>query len=341
MKRIILFFVAMCLLCAGSFAQGNSTKLPIYADLGGGVLKSDGTYATSFPATVTLAGQWADIRLWRAPFSVTEYPAFRVRLQRGFEDEGILQLFARNDYEAGQYGGPYIPFGSNVVKIEGDFVDFDEDGTYDDDPVITEFAIQYTHSDGNITFTVRDAVIYDEDGNEIPSRNIKNDSWKPSDTWVEPDPVYDASVKFEHKGVVGPYSYPVARGKGHVYKFKTAAPIPEGFTLICVLDDGDYTTLVYPMPAGVTEYTSPAITEDYMRLYLEFEGDYPTTVHFTEISYQEIAATGIESILKDAGVQKREYFSPSGMLLDSPAKGINIVRDQMADGTVRTHKIMN
>lgn len=136
----------MCLLCAGSFAQGNSTKLPIYADLGGGVLKSDGTYATSFPATVTLAGQWADIRLWRAPFSVTEYPAFRVRLQRGFEDEGILQLFARNDYEAGQYGGPYIPFGSNVVKIEGDFVDFDEDGTYDDDPVITEFAIQYTHS---------------------------------------------------------------------------------------------------------------------------------------------------------------------------------------------------
>ena len=49
MKRIILFFVAMCLLCAGSFAQGNSTKLPIYADLGGGVLKSDGTYATSFP----------------------------------------------------------------------------------------------------------------------------------------------------------------------------------------------------------------------------------------------------------------------------------------------------
>jgi hypothetical protein len=99
--------------------------------------------------------------------------------------------------------------------------------------------------------------------------------------------------------------------------------------------------LVYPVPAGVTEYTSPAITEDYMRLYLEFEGDYPTTVHFTEISYQETAATGIESILKDAGVQKREYFSPSGMLLDSPAKGINIVRDQMEDGTVRTHKIMN
>lgn len=339
MKRLIIFFIAMCLFCANSLAQNNTTKLPVYADLGGGVLNSDGTYATVYPATVTLAGQWADIRLWRAPFSVTEYPSFRVRLQRGFPDDGILQLFARNDYQAGQYGGPYIPFGSNVVKIEGDFADYDTEYTYDDDPVITEFAIQYTHADGNITFTVRDVTIYDEDGNAIPSRNMRNDSWKPSDTWTAPAPVYDASVKFEQKGVVGPYSYPVPRNKGHVYKFKTADPIPSGFTMICVLDDGDYTTLVYPVPAGVKEYTTPAITENYMRLYLEFDGDFPTTVHFTEISYEEVEATGVESILKDAGVRKREYFSPSGMLLDGPAKGLNIVRDLMDDGTVRTRKI--
>ena len=111
--------------------------------------------------------------------------------------------------------------------------------------------------------------------------------------------------------------------------------------MVCVLDDGDYTTIVDDVPAGVTEYTTPAITEDYMRLYLEFDGAFPTTVHFTEISYQETDATGIESILKNAGVQKREYFSPSGMLLDTPAKGLNIVRDVLDDGTVRTHKIMN
>jgi hypothetical protein len=342
MKRIVFSVMTMCVFCANIFAQNtpSSEDLPIITDFGAGVLQSDGSIATVYPATMTLEGQWCDISLWRTPFSITEYPSFRVRLQRGFSDDGVVQLFMRNAYSASNYGGPYVKFEANQVEIKGDFAEFDTEGNFADDPVCTWFAIQYTQND-KVTVAVKEAVLIDEDGNEVVSHNIRNDSWKPSPDWKDPDSVYEADVKFTSKGTVGLYRGTVEEGKSHVFKFQTKEPIPEGFTLVCVLDDGDYTTTVYPVPSGSTEYTSPAITENYLRVYLEYAGTYPQTVHFSKISREIHESAGISGTLYDAGIAKREYFSVSGMKLKRPGHGMYIMRDIMNDGTVKTRKRIN
>jgi len=312
--------------------------MPIIADFGAGILNSDGSIATVYPATMTLEGQWCDISIWKTPFNITEYPGFRVRLQRGFAEKGVVQLFTRNAYSASNYGGPYIEFDANQVTLEGEFTDFDEEGNFDDDPVCTWFAIQYTQND-KITLSIREAVLIDEDGNEVVSHNIRNDSWKPSPDWQDPDPVYSADVQFTSKGTVGLYSGVVDEGTSHVFHIVTASPLPEGFTMICVLDDGDDTTIAYEVPGGSTEYTSPAITEDYLRVYFEYSGSYPTTVHFNKISREIQDAAGISNILLDAGISKREIYSPSGVRVAKGTKGLTIIRDKMTDGSIQTKKV--
>lgn len=349
MKRLILSTIATGLLSVGALAQGTplgTEPMPVVADLGGAILNPDGSVFTVYPATVTLEGQWCDIALWKGPFSITEYPSFRVVLQRGTEDDALVQLFARNRASSQNYSGPYIPFKKNQTVLEGDFVDYDDEehggGWFDDDPVCTWFALQKTNKGSETrTVTVVEAVLINEDGDEVKSCNVRNGSWKPAPGWVEPEPLLEADVQFTGKGIVGLYEATIIPGTLHTFTFNTREPLPEGFTFYVVLNDGDDTTYDYPVPAGVTSYTTPAIDDDYVRCYLEYEGDYPETVHFTSITRIVTDPAGVENAVSRQGVERREVFSASGMRRDyRQAHGLNIVRDRMADGTVRVKKVV-
>ena len=328
------------MLTAQLLAQGtplSTEAMPVIADLGGGVLNADGSIMTVYPATVTLEGQWCDIALWKGPFNVTEYPSYRVRLQRGFEDT-YVQLFARNAWSSSNYGGPYMPFHQNEVLREDEFVEVDTDGNFDDDPICTWFALQKTNiGPERLTVTILEAVLIDEDGLEVYSHNVRNGSWKPSPDWQEPDPVYAADVQFTSKGTVGLYDATVTPGTVHRFTFRTSQPLPEGFTFYWVIDDGDATTYTDEVPAGATEYTSPLIDDSYIRAYLEFEGEYPTTVHFSEIVREVIDPAAIAAVTIDQ-LAPSEYFSPTGIRLTAPTSGLCIERKVLSDGSVRTSK---
>lgn len=333
---------SICLLCANSFAQGTAIStdpMPVVADLGGGVLDANGNIITVYPATVTLEGQWCDIALWKGPFSITEYPTFRVRLQRGFEDT-YVQLFARNAWASSNYAGPYIPFHKNEVLIENDFVEVDTEGNFDDDPICTWFALQKTNiGPERVTVTIMEAVLINEDGEEVVSHNVRNGSWKPAPEWQEPDPVYEADIKFTSKGTVGLYDAQVTPGTAHRFTFRTAEPMPEGFTFYWVIDDGDDTTYSDVVPAGKTEYTSPLIDDSYIRAYLEYDGECPKVFHFSQITRDIVDPAAISSIVSDFAAPT-DYFTPAGVRLTEAPAGFSIERQRFSDGSVRTQKVM-
>lgn len=334
--KSLSIILALSLTAIGVQAQ-TSEALPITADFAAAVLNADGSVRTDYPATATLEGQWADIRLWQAPFSTIDFPAFRVKLQRGFGEKGVVQLFTRNAYSASNYGGPYITFDANQVLVEGEFAEVDEEGNFEDDPICTEFAVQYTQSD-KISVTIAEAVLIDEDGNEVISHNIRNDSWKASPDWVAQDPVYEADVQFVGpcKGIVGLYNGVVDMGTAHQFRITTAQPMPKGMSLVCVLDDGDDTTYEYAIPEGSTTYTSPGITEDYLRVYVQYQGD-DVTLHFKSIERLTGSAAGLRTIADDVAAH-REYYGLTGQRLDRAPRGLYILKQHLSDGSVQTVK---
>lgn len=337
MKKILLIWVFAGLSCFNTIAQDviSTEQLPIYADLGGVVLTQDGQEVNVYPTQVTLEGQWCDVRLWSAPFSTIEYPEFKVVLQRGVPDAKVIQLFARNSWTSSNYLGPYVTFEPNQTVLSGFFSDVDTECYFDDDPICTWFAIQYMQKE-KVTIYIKDVILIDEDGNEIHSHNIRNDSWKPSPDCINPDTVFKASVKFTSKGVVGPYSGVVEYEQAHRFTFTTKEPMPEGLTMYCVLDDGDDTTIDYKVPAGGTEFTTPLIDEDYVRVYIEYDGSFPQTVNFSGIKREIMPLTGVENVISDMKVKQRSYYSVGGM--KKYYGGITVVRDVMEDGSVHSYK---
>jgi len=356
MKKVLLSLI--CGFCATSFAQNLDTadqpepgtyNMPVVADIGAAILNPDGSVFTVYPAEVTLVGQWCDIALWKGPFSITEFPSFRVVLQRGTEEDGLVQLFARNVYSSQNYKGPYMPFKKDQRVLEGDFVDYDDEehsgGWFDDDPVCTWFALQKTNKgDESRTVTVVEAVIIDEDGNEVKSCNVRNGSWKPAPGWEEPTPPLEADVKFQGgRGIVGLYDSKIKPGTVHRFTFNTREPLPEGFTFYVVINDGDDTTYDYPVPAGTTSFVAPDIDDDYLRCYLQYEGDpseEPFVLHFDKITCQVIDPAGVDDAVTRQNVAQRDVYSLSGMHRSYQHHGLNIVRDRMKDGSVKVKKVI-
>lgn len=59
------------------------------------------------------------------------------------------------------------------------------------------------------------------------------------------------------------------------------------------------------------------------------------------VVYGEGVTSGINGVeASGAEVVGKEYYSPSGMRLSAPQKGLNIVRQRMSDGTVKTVKVI-
>ena len=352
MKKHLLITLTIGLLTtataqAQDFPALGTEPMPVVADIGASILKPDGSVFTVYPAEVTLEGQWCDIALWKGPFSITDFPSFRVRLQRGTEEDGQVQLFARNVYSEQNYKGPYIPFKKNQTVIEGEFAEYDTPeaggGWFDDDPICTWFALQLTNKDPlKRTVVITEATLIDEDGNEITSCNVRNGSWKPAPGWVEPDPLYEADVKFGIRDIVGLYSSLVDRQNhtAHRFTFNTREPLPEGFTFYVVLNDGDDTTYEYDVPAGGTSWTSPAVDDDYKRVYLQYAGQ-PMTLHFSSITRTVADMTGVSDAVSMSEVDSRQVYSTAGVKRSyREAHGLNIVRDRMADGTIRVKKVI-
>lgn len=349
MKKTFLT-IAWGLFCATMVAQNNRTAIPISADLGAVLLNPDGTEQTVYPAHMVFQGQWCDMALWKAPFSINEYPMFRVTLQRGPEEDGWVQLFARNHESTGNWKGPYIPFKKNQTVLEGEFWDYDDTdhggGYFENDPLCTWFAIQKANiGPERLELTVTEVVLINENEEEIVSHCVRNESWKPSPDWNEPDPVYDGLVRFDNKGTVGVYTsngneiqLNHRKGEIHRYTFRTAEPLPEGFTFFLMLDDGEDTSYEYPVPAGVTEYVTPDIDDSYKFAYLVYEGNYPMTVHFTEIFRDFIDPSSVNDAVTMQGVAHRDIYTASGLRRDYRGHGLNIVRDRMDDGSVRVKK---
>lgn len=350
--------LAMSAFCATSVAQKLDTAdqpepgkyaMPVVADIGASILNDDGSVFTVYPAEVTLVGQWCDIALWKGPFSITEFPSFRVTLLRGTEEDGLVQLFARNIYSSQNYKGPYMPFKKDQRVLEGDFVDYDDEdhsgGYFDDDPICTWFALQKTNKgDESRTVTVVEAVIIDEDGNEVKSCNVRNGSWKPAPGWEEPVPPTAAAVQFTGgRGIVGLYDSKIKPGTVHRFTFNTREPLPEGMTFYVVINDGDDTTLDYPVPAGVTSYTAPAIDDDYLRCYLQYDGDRseePFVIHFESITCEVIDPAHVDDAVTRQGVAQRDIYSAAGVQRNYRQHGLNIVRDRMDDGSVVVKKVI-
>ena len=332
---------------AQDFPPLGTEPMPVVADIGAAILRPDGSVFTVYPAQVTLEGQWCDIALWKGPFSITEFPSFRVRLQRGTEEDAQVQLFARNVFSEQNYKGPYIPFKKNQTVLEGEFAEYDTPeaggGWFDDDPVCTWFALQLTNKEPlKRTVVITEAVLIDEDGNEITSCNVRNGSWKPAPGWVEPDPLYEADVQFGIRGIVGLYSSLVDRLNNtvHRFTFNTREPLPEGFTFYVVLNDGDDSTYEYDVPAGVTSWTTPAIDDDYKRVYLQYAGR-PMTLHFNSITRTVADATAIDDAVSMRGVAARDVYTADGVRRSQRQQhGLSIVRDRRADGTVSVRKVV-
>ena len=351
-----LMLAVMFGFCATAVAQDLNTipeapdapdvrDMPVVADLGGCILKPDGSVFTVYPAEVTLVGQWCDIALWKGPFSITEYPSFRVTLLRAPEDDGLVQLFARNIASSQNYKGPYIPFKKNQRVLEGEFAEYDDEehsgGWFDDDPICTWFALQKTNKgDESQTYTITEAVLINENGEEIKSCNVRNGSWKPAPGWVEPDPMMEADVLLTNKGVIGLYDSKVKPGTVHRFTFNSRDPLPEGLTCYVVINDGDGSTYDYPVPAGSTTFVSPDIDDDYLRCYLEYEGTYPMTIHFNKITREVLDLTDVRNTVTQCDVVKRELFSSDGACIGQQMHGLNIIREQMSDGSVRVKKVI-
>lgn len=350
MKKTILFtiFSVLAVFCSVAQELESREDLPVKTDFGAVMINPDGSDFSSFPATMTLGtidgdetgSQWCDVALWLTPFSIADYPVFRVKLQRGYPTDGVVQLFARNHYSSVNYGGPYIPFKANQTELEGEFAEFDTNGYFDDDPVCVWFAMQYTQK-GKEQLRVESVTLIDEDGEEFTSRNIRNDSWRPSPDWIEPDSVYAADVRFDQRGTIGCYKSNVPRRKAHYFIYKFADPLPAGFKFNVMLTiDYDFDVYTYEVPAGVTEWKSPAITEDYRCAYMEYKGTYPTTMHVDGIVREVYNTTGVEKLYSDDEVACRRFYSIEGRELKSLEKGVNILREFMTDGYVRTTKVI-
>lgn len=351
MKKHLLIPLTFGLLATTAPAQDfpavGIEPMPVVADIGAAILNPDGSVFTVYPAQVTLEGQWCDIALWKGPFSITDFPSFRVRLQRGTEEDGQVQLFARNVWSEQNYKGPYMPFKKNQTVLEGEFAEYDTPeaggGWFDDDPICTWFALQLTNKDPlKRTVVITEAVLIDEDGNEITSCNVRNGSWKPAPGWVEPEAPLEADVKFGIRGIVGLYSSAVDKMNHtvHTFTFNTREPLPEGFTFVVVINDGDDTTYEYDVPAGVTSWTSPAIDDDYKRVYLQYGGQ-PMTLHFSSIMRTVTDQSDVDHAVTMRDVARRQVYSPSGVARGYARQhGLTIVREQMDDGSVRVRKIV-
>ena len=315
----------------------SSEDLQVLVDYGAEI-EGHQTSPNGLPATVSLPGNWGDVKLWGEPFNINDYPRYRIELASAPGAEGLLQMFLRNQAQADAYGGHYYPFAADQTVLEGTFNPAD----LENDPVVVQFALQ--NMTGNTVQTVvNDVILYKADGTPVHTSGLVANGWNPAT--IIPfgsEPVYQGTVNFTQQyAYVGPYSGTVATGTYHHFTFHTDAPIPEGFQMTTVIGEDVQTT---PVVAEGNEYTFDVFS-DYSFLALQYVGEQTPSVHFDRITRQvlEIDPTDIGSVIVDhADVQvvSTQIYNLSGQPVNQLGKGVNIVREKYSDGQYRIRKIM-
>lgn len=313
------------------------------AEIDGRIVSPNG-----LPATVSLPGNWGDVKLWGEPFNINDYPRYRIEL--GVAPEaGTLQMFVRNAAQAKDYSGHYYPFEAGQTVLEGAFNPED----LGDDPVVTQFALQ-NMTGSAVETIVKDVKLFTADNTPIPTSGLVANGWNPATvTPSGSEPVYEGTVNFTQQyAYVGPYSGTVEKGTFHRFTFFTDDPIPAGFQMVTVVN-GDVQTTPVEASAPVVASNRAAggyeyhfdVFADYSFLALQYMGEEPTSIHISRITRDvlEIDPTGIEEIIDsqdNARVVDVHIYNASGMQTDRLTKGVNIVRETLGNGQVRTRKVL-
>ena len=314
----------------------SSQDLEILVDHGAEIEGKE-TSPNGLPATVSLPGNWGDVKLWGEPFSINDYPRYRIQLGQAPGAEGRLQMFLRNKAQADAYGGHYYPFAADQTVLEGTFNPAD----LEDDLTVVQFALQNMTGE-TVTTVVNDVILYTPDGEEKHTAGLVTNGWNPATiTEFGAGPVYQGTVNFTRQyAYVGAYSGTVDTGTYHHYTFYTDAPIPEGFQMVTVIGEDAQTT---PVTATDNEFSFDVFS-DYSFLALQYIGEAAGNIHFNRITRQvlEIDPTVIENMDADTSAQvvATQVFTLAGQPVGHLTKGVNILRETLSNGTVRTRKIM-
>ena len=316
----------------------SSEDLEVLVDHGAEI-EGRATSPNGLPATVSIPGNWGDVKLWGEPFSIVDYPRYRIELAEAPGSDGTLQMFVRNQAQADVYGGHYYPFKADQTVLEDAFNPDD----LGDDPVVVQFALQ-NMTGGTVETVVKDVKLFKADNTPVATSGLVANGWNPAT--IVPfgsEPVYEGTVDFTQQyAYVGPYSGTVETGTYHRFTFYTDAPIPADFQMVTVINEDVQTTAV---EATGNEYIFD-VYDDYSFLALQYIGEGAPAIHFNRITREicEIDPTlsEIEDMENDmnAEVQSVQIYNLAGQAQSHLEKGVNIVRETMSNGKVRTRKIM-
>ena len=316
----------------------SSEDLQVLVDYGAQI-EGHETSPNGLPATVSIPGNWGDVKLWGEAFDINEYPRYRIELEQAPGSDGLLQMFVRNQAQAEAYGGHYYPFAADQTVMEGAFNPDD----LGDDPVVVQFALQ--NMTGNTVETVvKDVTLYKTDNSPVATSGLVANGWNPAT--IVPfgsEPVYEGTVDFTQQyAYVGPYSGTVDMGTFHRFTFYTDAPIPAEFQMITVIGEDAQTTAV---EATGNEYSFD-VYDDYTFLALQYIGEGTPAIHFNRITREiceiDPTLTEITDMESTAAMEvlKVQIYNLSGQVQSHLQKGVNIVRETLSNGKVRTRKIM-
>lgn len=377
MKKLLLMISA--LLCTGALAFADETadevvtteQLPIKVGTYNCTAEiidpqaGEDVGQNGLPVKVILSSQWASMGLWKVSFSVAEYPKYKVVLREKPAD-GLLQLCYRNE-AGGSQGGIYVPWETSEsmlseVSEDGKTLtgEFDIDALGDDTEILA-FFLQNRTGD-SFSGIVEGVYLMNEDEEWVPTPGLgtatsiynTGSTQAVGGSYDDNGNIWDAFVKFNAvNDYLGTYEGTVDEGTYHEVTFYTAEPLPEGMAVMCQnigydWNSGNWTFDMVDCQVeglGTTEL-KVKIPRSYNSLFVSYYGaaeNVPVTVRFTKIVRKVLKgsiATGIDDGAYAAAVTAAERFDAAGARIAQPVKGLNIVRETLSDGTVRTKKVM-
>lgn len=345
-----------------SIIYGNGAQLreqmPIIADYGAKVVDpnpAESVNPNGLPVRVTLPGSWGSIKIWLDSIDVATYPSYKIVL-RDKPATGTIQLFYRN-LTQGNSGGVYVPWATDSAL----FSHLSEDGktltgdfnidALEGDNMVLAFCLQNMTS-SSVNFVVDSVFLINEDGEQVLTSGLSSSGiWNGGTmtplggSYDENGNIYDAFVTWSSTyGWEGPYSGTVAENTYHRFTFYTDIPLPDSVQVVCL--DGSYSAInVFENGKGTTTY-SVDIPSSYSMFALQYKGSngLPFTIHFNKI-IREVFEGNIPTSIKQTepsskSVTNTQIFNAAGIRITALARGLNIIRQTLSDGSVRTMKVM-
>ena len=324
----------------------ESVQREVIADYPGESLPLEGGWGASRyihepvapPVTVSIPGNWGDVKLADFSFSSAEYPMYKLVLDKPMEQDGIVQIMVRNAAEAEEYGGHYYPVNAGQTEIEGEF---ELDQFKDGDIVITEFALQ-NMTGAAVKVDIKDVILYGEYGQEVHP-NLKATGWNPA-TFIAKEGPFGFSFPYAS---LGNWSGTVDEGTRHRITVYATDTIPADFQFTIterISAEETATRYVAIEPEPGSRAFSIDLDKDYTSVSILYCGQAGTAWFGIDKVMREVISDGGTGIADNmaAGdeVVERKYYSLSGALLDRPERGVNIVKETLPDGTTRTRKVI-